>query len=373
MESFSLSQMKSHDFHDGTVSLDDSFQEERPAHDVSNRTRKGIYLAIALSLVVALVVIGLSIAAFAGAFKDYNGLAASSVIGEVLPLAFNIVVAILTDVLSFAHSVSLRWALYKEDRLEYNSNLRLFTSTKLCNSNRWPANLASGFFLIMTYTAVNAALYVVTGESTGHTSPKVITLNAVASMCLGIALVGQVAIALWSLHKSEEWVYSWSANPLNTTLACLNKGDHYRILRRGAMSVHDVLAKTQPGPVRPLKKQQNMVTSYRHVGWMLCFIASALVVDLLFAGIMCEATILQNSAADLSLLERTSTCRKFYFEFTMPPEMNTYLIQLITFFMGVALQSFVSFSSVKFIWPSASFCFPKANNERLGISVSKRV
>ena len=158
------------------------FEEERPAHDVADWTRKGIYISIGISLVVALAAIGLSVATFAGEFSD-TGLAANSIVGEMLPLAFNIVVAVLTDILSFAHSVSLRWALYKEDRLHYNSNLRLFTSTKQCASNRWPANLLSATFLITSYTAANAALFVYKRGS----GKRYISLNAVAFVRLVVS------------------------------------------------------------------------------------------------------------------------------------------------------------------------------------------
>ncbi|KAJ9603050.1 hypothetical protein H2200_012345 [Cladophialophora chaetospira] len=319
----------------------DHFEEERPAHDTADYTRKGIYISIGVSLVVALAAIGLSVATFAGQLAD-TGLAANSIVGELLPLAFNIVVAVLTDILSFAHSVSLRWALYKEDRLHYNSNLRLFTSTKQCASNRWPANLLSATFLITSYTAANAALFVYKREA----GEKYISLNAVAFMALGISLIGQIIIALWSLHKSEQWVHSWSANPLNTALAFLNKGESYRVLGRGMMSVHDYHAGIKPGPVQPRKKQGNMIKAYPHVGLLLWIVGLALLLDLTFAGIVCKLTFQQHPDASLAFVQNTNTgpanSYSSSFHFNMPPDWSPYMTQLVMFLMGMMLQACIT-------------------------------
>ena len=216
--------------------------KELPDHDIGRWTRTGFYVTIGISGVVAAAATGLSIAAFKG-FSTVGG-PASATFGEILPLGFTVIIAILTDVLSYAHSVSLRWALQREGRLHYNSNLRQFTSTKVCKSNRWPTNVLSAVFLITSYTAANGALYVYKDGNA-----KYISLNAVAFMALGFALIGQICIALWSLHGADKWVHSWSSNPLNAALASLNKGQSLRRDGRGMMSVHD-LGKP-PGPMRP--------------------------------------------------------------------------------------------------------------------------
>ena len=53
----------------------------------------------------------------------------------------NILVALFTDCLGFIHGTSLRWALYREGRLHFNTNIRLFNSARKSSPNRWPANL----------------------------------------------------------------------------------------------------------------------------------------------------------------------------------------------------------------------------------------
>ncbi|EXJ57807.1 uncharacterized protein A1O5_12365 [Cladophialophora psammophila CBS 110553] len=315
--------------------MSESLNEERPGHDVADWTRQGIYITIGVSLVVALGSIGLSVATFAGQLV-YTGLSSSSIIGELLPLAFNIVVAILTDILSFAHSVSLRRVLYKENRLEYNSNLRLFTSTKRCNSNRWPANLMSAILLVTSYTAANAALYVYKEQN----GAKNISLNAVAFMALGISLIGQIIIAIWSLYGADDWVHSWSANPLNTALPFLNKGVRYRVLGRGMMSVRDILAQTPAGPKRPQERQQNMIKGYPHVGYMLWIVGAALAPDLLFAAIVCRLTFQQHLSAQLAFLVQDGMYS--FFSFAMLYEWSPYVILLVTFVLGIALQACIT-------------------------------
>lgn len=317
----------------------DNFIEERPAHDLSDWARKGIYVSIGVSLVVALAAIGVSAATFDHQLD--TEISANSFVGEAIPLILNVIVAILTDILSFAHSVSLRWALYKEDRLHYNSNLRLFTSTKQCASNRWPANLLSALCLITSYTAANAALFIYKDGN-----DRFISLNAVAFMALGISLIGQIIIAIWSIHKSEKWIHSWSANPLNTALAFLNNGQRYRILGQGMMSVHDLLANSKPAPAKPRKQQDNMIRGYRHVSLLLWIVGLALVLDLTFAGIVCTMTFKEHKDAQLTFFAHTdSEYDDEYtssFQFAVPREWGQYRIELVTFLLGMSLQAFIT-------------------------------
>jgi hypothetical protein len=55
-------------------------------------------------------------------------------------------------------------------------------------------------------------------------------INPVALLALGLALLVQVAIAIWCLRSTAVAVPSWSSNPLNTTLAAL----HFHLQRRSS-------------------------------------------------------------------------------------------------------------------------------------------
>ena len=46
---------------------------------------------------------------------------------ELTPLAINVVVLVVTECLGYIHATSLRWALFYEGKLEFNTNLRLLS------------------------------------------------------------------------------------------------------------------------------------------------------------------------------------------------------------------------------------------------------
>lgn len=56
------------------------------------------------------------------------------------------------------HYMSLRWALFHEGTLKFNSNLRLFTSAKTCPANRAPVNYTSLVLLVISYTGASQSV-----------------------------------------------------------------------------------------------------------------------------------------------------------------------------------------------------------------------
>lgn len=132
----------------------------------------------------------------------------------------------------FAHAVSLRWALYSENRLEYNTNIRLLSSSREFGPNRWYVNIMVLFSLILTYAASSLMFlyspsfaYCYEGITTSHDYTIV---NGVAVLSMGVGLAGQAAVAIWCLMASRRMasipVLTWSANPRNTTLAAVHQG-----------------------------------------------------------------------------------------------------------------------------------------------------
>jgi hypothetical protein len=69
-------------------------------------------------------------------------------------LLLNVVVTVALDCMSYIHSTTLRWALFHEGRLENNSNLRLFSSSRLHIPNKRYMNVISGLSLALTYRGV---------------------------------------------------------------------------------------------------------------------------------------------------------------------------------------------------------------------------
>lgn len=74
---------------------------------------------------------------------------------EAFSLLVNLALTFVTDSLSYVHSMSLRWALAKEGRLEFNTNIRLLTSSLSIGPNRWWANAISLLTLMLYYGATS--------------------------------------------------------------------------------------------------------------------------------------------------------------------------------------------------------------------------
>jgi hypothetical protein len=74
---------------------------------------------------------------------------------EKVSFAFKLAFTILSDQLNYIHAVSLRWALYREGRLNSNTNIRLIASSRNTPPNRWWTNLFSICCLILCYSALS--------------------------------------------------------------------------------------------------------------------------------------------------------------------------------------------------------------------------
>ncbi|KAF8865935.1 hypothetical protein BDZ45DRAFT_568128, partial [Acephala macrosclerotiorum] len=53
-----------------------------------------------------------------------------------------IIITVCNESLGFIRSTSLKWALQRERRLEFNSNLRLFSMSRTFGRNAWYSNVA---------------------------------------------------------------------------------------------------------------------------------------------------------------------------------------------------------------------------------------
>jgi len=172
---------------------------------------------------------------------------------ELLPLIFNLVVTLCADCLGYIHGTSLRWALWRENRLAFNSNLRLFTGARKSVSNSAIVNAISACWLILTYTGSSQTFLYTGGSNFGDYrnagSDFRVSINNIAVAALGIGLCGQACISTWSLWSAE--IPTWSSNPLNTTLACLRLGLTPR-LRRCMLST---TAKDEDGAKTPCRSQ----------------------------------------------------------------------------------------------------------------------
>lgn len=160
------------------------------------------------SLFLAIVVLVPDHLGFAGfSFPKHT----DTILPEAIPLAVNILITACIDCLGFIHTASLRWSLHRENRLQFNSNLRLFVGTRKGGPNSRVANPFSACCHILCYAGGSQVL--VTGM-----------INAISLFLISFGLAGQAFLSTWCFLSSTGKILTWSSNPLNTALVCLHKG-----------------------------------------------------------------------------------------------------------------------------------------------------
>lgn len=234
-------------FHDKYVE-----STQLPPFDKALHTRKLCWIGLTMSYVTSLVLIIAGVVVFylSGHRKkptnQWYPWPRHPVVGnwemptagkECTVLIFNGIVTALTECLGYIHSTSLRWALYHEDRLYHNSNLRLFTNSHRSWPNAWFANAVWAVLMTASYSAASQILI-----STGTLA---IGINGLAMMLLGFCLLGLSLLATSCIQDPN--IASWNSNCLNTTLALLRLKENrfVRIVYASTLPLH-----RQPSPYR---------------------------------------------------------------------------------------------------------------------------
>ena len=245
-------------------------EKSLPPYDKSLGTRKILIAVLVISLLTSLICIGFGTYSLATTPFCYECSSAYYLVGfkngasaSAVTLAFTVFTTICTEGLGYIHSISLRWALARDGRLEFNSNLRLFSTTKFSASNGILANLLSAIFLIMCYAGASQMLweYDIPGAS-------YVVADSVSMLGLGVGLLGLSIITILGLRWGEKSgaILTWNPDPLSTALACLHHSLLYRRSGRSFASAAQALKNT--GPSRPSHQQPSalMTVLYlRHV------------------------------------------------------------------------------------------------------------
>ncbi|KAG9233136.1 hypothetical protein BJ875DRAFT_55204 [Amylocarpus encephaloides] len=202
---------------------------------------------------------------------------------EMLPLGINIILTFLNESMGYIHSTSLRWSLQYENRLTFNSNLRLLSSSGKSLPNKWYSNIFFLICLILSYATTsliflgwNPQLSETFDNTDSSTTPdNLIYVSGVALIIFGLSLLGQATIATWALTTT--YVPTWSSNPLDTVVACTlrynpNTGKPtpnplIRHTNRCMKSVHQL--DEPPNPTQPKAKQGPALTAHPEVRWVL--------------------------------------------------------------------------------------------------------
>jgi hypothetical protein len=262
---------------------------------------------------IGILTVGALVAVACFAYSTYIYVARSSIqinhinfgqdAREVTALVVLTILTFLTDQLSYVHSVSLRWALYNEGRLDFNTNIRLFTSSKNSLPNSWFANLLSMFFLVLSYAAVSQ-LFIQFWLRPSNLNQEVLTpvstaVNVAAIFALGIGLLGQTIIGVFCIIRA---IPSWSSNPLNTTLAALHTGTKHNS-GRCMLSVHDFTSNS--GAYKPKLRQSNAWKARKAVRWVPVFMWVLTLLSLIPIPAWAIVKKIQYSIAALSLSKTT--------------------------------------------------------------------
>ncbi|KAH8698632.1 hypothetical protein BGW36DRAFT_426327 [Talaromyces proteolyticus] len=223
-----------------------------PAVDIGSGTKLQCLLTIALGVACFLACIICSIGFWTKSTGPPLVYLPKGLPGEALSFIVNIILTQCLEGLAYVHSVSLRWALLKENRLVFNTNIRLAANSRLSRPNSWYINSISATLLILCYAATSMLVMprVDSDEGIHHESH----INLIALLALGLALFGQTLLAFWCYYNNLRDIPSWSSNPLNTTLTILNQ---QLVQHREGRCIDPVQIRDTPDerPMLPRKQQ----------------------------------------------------------------------------------------------------------------------
>ncbi|KAG2019004.1 hypothetical protein GB937_005643 [Aspergillus fischeri] len=249
-------------------------EKDGPDFDTASATRSGCIAAVSTGVILSLVCLISGIYLLRTNQATLGASVSISTSGrEAMALAINVILALCTDGMMFVHSVSLRWALYREGRLEFNTNIRLFTGSKRFGPNKWYINLVALTCLVLSYASSSVLLLsdqVVVLSKNEDQSPLLI--NGTALVALGLGLAGQAVIAVWCLVSSYKSIPTWSSNPLNTASAVVQNGGLAHRPGRCMLSVHQRQMSSQE--TYPMHRQGNMFQLQGMVRYILVLLWS---------------------------------------------------------------------------------------------------
>ncbi|KAH2072005.1 hypothetical protein KXX03_008645 [Aspergillus fumigatus] len=249
-------------------------EKDGPDFDAASATRSGCIATVSTGVILSLVCLISGIYLLRTNQATLGASASISTFGrEAMALAINVILTLCTDGMMFVHSVSLRWALYREGRLEFNTNIRLFTSSKRFGPNKRYINLVALTCLVLSYASSSVLLLsdqAMILSKNEDQSPLLINDTALVSLDLGLA--GQAIVAVWCLVPSYKSIPTWSSNPLNTASAVVQGGGLAHRPERCMLSVHQRQMSSQE--TYPMNRQGNIFQLQAMVRYILVLLWS---------------------------------------------------------------------------------------------------
>lgn len=261
--------------------------------DPAKHTRRFCILGLVLSYIVGL---GAFITGFfsPGRSKDFE---LTPVTLAILPLAFDFVVLLVTETVGYIHSVSLRWQLLREKRLEFNTNLRLLTFSReqgWKSPNSMVMNVLYLFALTLSYAA--PSLFLVRNQQSYDNSKGDVDLISFTQYpvgAFGVAILVQCGLATWALWVVR--VPSYSSNPFNTLAVMLKDGDMRRQPGRCMLSVQDQRQADRDHegevPKQARAHQEKFLTASVWVRYILLTMVAILVAYVCWTAVMIPLTL----------------------------------------------------------------------------------
>ncbi|KXL46658.1 hypothetical protein M433DRAFT_3824 [Acidomyces richmondensis BFW] len=190
------------------------------------------------------------------------------VAAESISLAINFMVTFLVESTGYIHAASLRWALLREDKLKFNSNLRLWSSSNTSRPNKWYANLIVFCCITLAYASSSIIFWHSNSEGTGwssmfSTDEDFVVVIGVPFVLLGVCFLGLAAISTWAMRAND--IPSWTSCPLDTALAIERVGSITRRPGRCMLSVHDKARLSEPA--YPKDRQQGAWFAHWQIKW----------------------------------------------------------------------------------------------------------
>ena len=243
-------------------------------YDKALTTRKTCHVGLMLSYILAfsgLVATVTLATALAKAEDDLTLINSTGVIGTgsvgqaaffMIPLVLATIVTFCSESLGLVHTTSLRWALWREGRLHFNTNLRLMTQAHSSKPNRWAVNLYAIFVTALTYAAAGQIFFTNLYTMASHPEKLNLSFSVPALAAMTFGLFSQAAIATWSFLVMRHHVPTWSTNPLNVALACKYQGLKSRP-NRTLVSYHKIRDKSNASFQHPIphRRQPSLAAS----------------------------------------------------------------------------------------------------------------
>jgi hypothetical protein len=215
-----------------------------------------------------------------GCFKIKNS--------SFLLFLLNTLIAICTDAVGYVHGTTLKWTLARENKLEFSTNLRLYSaSRKILSPNGYIANIIMLILLVLSYSSASYITMAskiraqdLISTTTTHTSDfEAITPSYTACVVLGASLLIQTAIAIAAMRETS--VKTWNSNCLAIAEALMDQGLSYQ----PGNCMRGVGEKREDGPLLPLERQISAWSAHPQAKWVVLLSWSPIIVCSILSGV----------------------------------------------------------------------------------------